>query len=410
MREIVTSADADWRCNHHQAMGLRAKALIAGVLAVSLAATAQTASAATLAQRLDSQFNAAGGNGSAIAYDLTTHRSLWEHHADTPRTPGSVEKLLTTSASLLSLGANHRFITSAVTTKPIDRRGILHGNLFIVGGGDPTVGAQRITDLAKAARHAGLKRVTGFVLGDDGFFDGIRGVPAQGPGVDPYLEGSLGALVYDRYASATTAAIHFTESLRRAGVAVPGGHTRAGSAPRSLPRLARVGSPPISALIAHTLTYSDSYMAEMLMKGIGAERGGRGSTAAGLVVARARLAKLDVHSQMVDGSGLSYANSITPRNLVHLLRGLSNRPEFFSSLAIAGRSGTLWNRMRSGPAAGRCRAKTGTLTRISVLAGYCPAANGEMVAFALMMSGVDISNARFHQDQVATIIAGWHRP
>ena len=79
--------------------------------------------------------------------------------------------------------------------------------------------------------------------------------------------------------------------------------------------------------------------------------------------------------------------------------------EFAASLPIAGRTGTLHDRMRRNAARDNCRAKTGTLSNVSALAGYCEARDGGRVAFAFLMNGVWPSSARRLQDRMAGALA-----
>ena len=120
-------------------------------------------------------------------------------------------------------------------------------------------------------------------------------------------------------------------------------------------------------------------------------------------------ASLGARAAVVDGSGLSRANRIAPREVVDLLGTLHRDPgvgpAFEASLAVAGRTGTLARRMRGTPAAGACRAKTGTIDGISTLAGYCLRTGGIPVAFAVMMSGVRLDHARAAQDRLVAELA-----
>ena len=79
---------------------------------------------------------------------------------------------------------------------------------------------------------------------------------------------------------------------------------------------------------------------------------------------------------------------------------------FFDSLSIAGRDGTLRPRMRGGPARGRCRGKTGTLSGVSAVSGYCRARSGETYVFSILMNGVNPFGARALQDRMLQAIAG----
>ena len=150
---------------------------------------------------------------------------------------------------------------------------------------------------------------------------------------------------------------------------------------------------------------SDNFMAEMLIKVLGAQFGDRGSTAAGTGVIAEELAVLGIEPSVVDGSGLSRADRTSPRDVVTLLSEHDADAAFTGSLAVAGRTGTIASRMRGTSAQDRCRAKTGTLHDVSALAGYCTTAGGNQVAFAFLMNYVSPWNARVLQDRMAVALA-----
>ena len=115
-------------------------------------------------------------------------------------------------------------------------------------------------------------------------------------------------------------------------------------------------------------------MAETLLKALGADFGGAGTSAAGAAVALSDAAEYGAAPTIVDGSGLSRQNRTTPRDVVDLLVGMDAgelAEPMLISLSVAGESGTLAERMRGTAAQGRCRAKTGTLNGVSNLAGIC---------------------------------------
>lgn len=379
-----------------------------------------------LAVRLERQFVAPGGVGSAIAVDLKSGEVVWQHQPDAARIPASVNKLFTTAAVLLDLGPNRRLRTLAMAptsaaaaatdggTAPgndaaalIDFQGNLKGSLFIKGGGDPTLGPTGIGELATAVRAAGVKAIPGKVVGDDGLFDRIRGIPALG-GVDPYQGGLLSGLAYDHEGSAQGAATALTLALRRVGVKVPKGHTGTGTAPVAATTLASHDSAPISTLIRLTNQPSDNFYAEMLTKVHGAIKLSLGTTASGLKAAASALARLGVRPTRVDGSGLSRGNRTSARTVERLLAALAANKAFVDSLAVAGKSGTLASRMGGTPAAGRCRGKTGTLSNVIGLAGFCTTQQGRTIAFAMLMNSLDsVSAARHSQDQIVKALATW---
>jgi PBP4 family serine-type D-alanyl-D-alanine carboxypeptidase len=157
-------------------------------------------------------------------------------------------------------------------------------------------------------------------------------------------------------------------------------------------------------------TESDNFYAELLLKLLGAEEAGRGTTAAGAAVVRRELVERGVPMagvRIVDGSGLSRLDRVTGRMLASLLVSARDDPAvskaFVASLAVAGVSGTLEDRLTRPPARGRVRAKTGTTSAASALSGYA----GGAYVFALVMNGnpVDTDAARTAQDRVARLLA-----
>lgn len=406
--------------------GFRAISAITAGLAAALGALAsppEPAGAASWASRIEAQFKAAKGTGSGIAVNLKTGEVIWQHDPDTLMIPASVNKLFTTAAFLLDTGPQTTLATRAVVPSApaapaadggvapsdglaglISSSGTLLTNVYIKGGGDPSLGPAGITQLAAAVRRAGIKSIPGKVIGDDSFFDRIRGVPALG-GIDPYQGGLLGGLAYDHTGSAKAAASAFTLALRQAGVLVPKGHTITGTAPLAFRELARHDSAPVSTLIKWTNLPSDNFYAEMLTKAHGAIKRKQGSTDSGLKAAEAVLANLGVRPVRVDGSGLSRRNSTSARTVHKLLNAMASNRVFVDSLPTAGVSGTLATRLRGTSAQGRCHAKTGTLSNMSALAGYCFTTKGATVSFALLMNYVKPANARHRQDQIVKALA-----
>jgi D-alanyl-D-alanine carboxypeptidase/D-alanyl-D-alanine-endopeptidase (penicillin-binding protein 4) len=172
--------------------------------------------------------------------------------------------------------------------------------------------------------------------------------------------------------------------------------------------LASHDSAPISTLIRLTNQPSDNFYAEMLTKVHGAIKLSLGTTASGLKAAASALARLGVRPTRVDGSGLSRGNRTSARTVERLLAALAANKAFVDSLAVAGKSGTLASRMGGTPAAGRCRGKTGTLSNVIGLAGFCTTQQGRTIAFAMLMNSLDsVSAARHSQDQIVKALATW---
>lgn len=362
----------------------------------------------SLVQRL----RQAGGQTGAYVVDLSTGQPLFASSANVPRLPASVEKLYTTSTALLRFGPSGTLTTSLLGQGTLSPQGAWNGTLYLRGGGDPTFGStsfdqysygtgatlQRL--VANLKRQTGIKTVSGRVLGDESYFDSLRGTPASGFSYSFWVEGSLSALVYNRGVlnqgathvahPAAYAAQQLVSALRAGHVGVARAATvGSGITPAGTRVLATVPSPPVSKLIALTNTPSDNFFAEMLLKGLGARFGGRGSTAAGVSVVRSELAgQFGLTPVFNDGSGLSRSDFTSPHQVVTLLSKMAANPYFVDSLAVAGETGTLQEEMQGTTAQGRCQAKTGTLSDVASLAGYCQALNGHTLAFAFMMNSL----------------------
>ena len=360
------------------------------------------------------EFRAAGGLSGAYARELSASGSGTELIAvreDRPRIPASVDKLFVTATALLRFGATGALSTRAVSDAEIEQDGTLAGDIWLVGGGDPGLDEGDLRLLAAAVRAAGVRRVTGAVLGDDSAFDRRRGGPRTGYAPDSDLGGRLGALVLRRgYQTdpASYVARRFRSHLRNARIAV-GGAATVGKAPEGAAELGTVGSAPIGDLIRQINVPSDNFAADMLLKALGSQYGPAGTTSGGAAVVRDTLDDFGVRPRIADGSGLSRANRTSPRQVVRLLErmeGQDTGATWRRSLAVPGRSGTVRRRMRR-TGASRCGVKTGTIRGVSNLAGVCTTAGGQTVGFAWLMAGISVYGARRIQDRMTAIVAGY---
>ena len=342
-------------------------------------------------------------------------------------------KLFTTATALSRFGVDERIATRVFAVGRLDGLGTLHGSLYLKGGGDPALGSPAFYDafmgglgtnlftLTKRIRAAGIRRVEGRLFADDTVFDRLRGVADSDYRTSPYI-GPLSGLSFNsgyRDSSARhfatdpgrVAATKLARSLRAHGVAVK---TRValGETPESAALLvAVVRSPRMGRLVNATDVYSNNFFAEMLLKNVGAHFGGGGSTAAGAAEVErfARAHGSAVHA--VDGSGLTVTNRASPAEIGRLLQSMREEDvggDFVRALAVAGREGTVADRMRGSAAQGRCRTKTGTLIGVSNLSGYCFNRSGKVMVFSMLMSGVsNLYRAHLQQDRMAALIAGY---
>jgi D-alanyl-D-alanine carboxypeptidase/D-alanyl-D-alanine-endopeptidase (penicillin-binding protein 4) len=360
-----------------------------------------------------------------------------DHRGEEALVPASTLKVLTAAAALEVLGADHRFVTTAAADAEPDAAGTLSGDLVLVGGGDPVLSTPEyeaylrstprhrddpvtaLAALADALVARGLRRVEGSVLGDDSRHESLRYLPVWEP--DYRDDGNiayLSALTVDdanadfpgRAAAdepATHAASELASLLRARGVTITGGVGRTGTAERV--ELARVESAPLADIAAALIRSSDNQTGELLVRELGVATARDGSTAAGLSAVTAALERLGVPldgARIVDGSGLSRHNRVSCHTLLAGV-ALGARPGFEalrSGLAVAGRTGTLAERMTAAPAAGRVRAKTGTLDGVTGLVGVVDGTHP--LSFAMLAQG-EFTEDRGEaiQAQVAAILA-----
>ena len=201
------------------------------------------------------------------------------------------------------------------------------------------------------------------------------------------------------------AAALFTGLLVARGVDVAGSPV-SGAAPRGAAEIAAIDSPPVGDLVHAMLRDSDNGTAELLLKELGVQRLGNGSTAAGIRVVRELLERDGIPFDGVtiaDASGLSDAARLTCRAVTALLAGRS--ADLAGRLAVAGHDGTLARRFLGTPVAGRLRAKTGSLDGYAALAGYADNTSGMTVAFAYLVNGLPHgASARALQDALAAVL------
>ena len=404
------------------------------LLAIALFALAPTATAAAqedrelLVKRLSAQMRFAGGWSGAYVANLTDGTPLfrWRHHNS--RILASNTKLFTTAAALARFGTEGTLATTVLGDGELDLEGVYHGNLYLRGGGDPTFGSRRFTqksygggatvqDLASLLEDVGITRVTGRVYGDESIFDSLRGGPDSGFGVSVWV-GPLSALSYNRGLFTeggrgfqanppAFAAARLDDALETRGIRVRL-KPRVAVTPAEAVLLATVPSPPMERIVRITNKPSDNFFAETLLKDLAHQAGGTGTTTRGARIAGGFARRLGAGARLVDGSGLARGNRASPFRIVRLLTAMSARDEFISfrdSLPVAGRDGTLYDRMRRGPARGRCQAKTGTLSNVSSLSGYCDARSGDTYVFSILMNGVYPLGARRLQDRMLQAIA-----
>jgi D-alanyl-D-alanine carboxypeptidase/D-alanyl-D-alanine-endopeptidase (penicillin-binding protein 4) len=337
-------------------------------------------------------------------------RLRYSHLGAVPRIPASNEKLLLSMALLDRFGARSR-IPTAAEARGRTRHGVVSGDLWLVGRGDPEVDDATIERLAREILATGVTRVEGSVAGDRSTFRRERRAPGWHPIALRFVSIPT-ALTFDSNAGPRgfvfdperEAAMALTTDLRALGVEVLGA-PRAGAAPARLRPVAQVRSAPLVRILRRENVASVNLDAEVLGKRLGAAASGlRGSIARGARAIEAWAASGGVELEAHDASGLSYANRVTTDDMVRLLSISEREPwgaALRSTLPAAG-TGTLAGRLSGLDV----RAKTGTLIQdVSALSGWVRTAGGRWAAFSILSRGMPKARAVSLEDAVVRFIA-----
>lgn len=430
-------------------------AAVVGAVAAALAAGEDPAdavpqpdsSAPAWQQRLTTEFSAALQSSEAPDdMCMSLYRNdepIFEHEPHMPLLPASLMKLATVTAALSELGANATFTTRVVADASklaAASDGVLQGDLYLIGGGDPVLAtpgyinriadARPYTDASELADRvmaeldaAGIDTIDGAIVGDGSWFaDGERtytdqfppGATSETPAVwkESYLSGNFvgvlsGLIINDGYSPYTVdrrshtrsvdpvqaAASDFDDLLEERGLVIRH-RPRSGSAPAATDStaLGRIVSPTIAEMLVRILRYSENTPAEVLFKQIGRHRGDS-SRAGSAAAATAALGKLLGTAAdeivLVDGSGLSVHNRMSCEAAVRLLLLAGSDSRFATSLSIAGRTPTLQSCGPRSPGNGQGPANTvfakgGQLNDSSAIAGVSTAPNGDVLTFAMI--------------------------
>jgi D-alanyl-D-alanine carboxypeptidase/D-alanyl-D-alanine-endopeptidase (penicillin-binding protein 4) len=361
--------------------------------------------------------------------DVAVGASVWiegygevlAHDADRALLPASNQKLLTALAAWMTLPADGVFVTEVRAVGTTDA-GTVHGDLALVGGGDPTLtrtGPHSLDALAAQVRDAGITRVTGDVVADESRQERARSAEGWQDWQIPTYAGPLSALTVDdnRYRTDAAYLDHpeignaeaFAAALRVHGVNVDGGVV-SGSAP-AMPVVAVLHSRPFPELVAEMLLRSDNEIAEMLTREMGLRVFGQGSTAAGIEVAELALEAglgVELTGASGDGSGLSRADFRSARELRAILHAALESDwaaQLDEALPVAARSGTLAGRFHGTAAAGNLRAKTGSIIGGRALTGHLTTAGGREVVFSIVVNGEGSPAAQHAIDALVVTLA-----
>ena len=346
-----------------------------------------------------------------VIYEKNSHKL---HH------PASTTKLFTAATALAKLGSDYRFETTLYADTIV--KGAVVGNIYLKGRADPVLQPQDIVKLADDLFQMGVTSIQDNIVVDDTYLDAIW----EGPGWmwddRPLWISALSIREVEPDANKMSRALACGHLLKTAllekGVNIMG-DVVPGTVPSDAYSVAKHLSPPLADILKLMNKPSDNWTAELLFKTIGAEVIGEpGTWKKGRDVVAGFLEEImdepPTH-RFVDGSGLSRYNllnaELLTKLLVYMYHNFEMMPEFLSSFPIAGVDGTLKTRMQGVSAEKILRAKTGTLSGVSALAGYTVTADDEVFAFGILISHYvgPARSARDFQDKIGNYLTGFSR-
>ena len=397
---------------------------------------------AGVAAAVDGPFTAPGlgGRVAVSILDAATGKAVYRKGGAVAVLPASTLKIVTAVTVLTVLPADATLRTAVVTSGSVEG-GVLAGDLVLVGGGDTTLSSvetagypapSRMSALVDAVRRRGITAVTGGIVVDGSAYSGPLLEPSWKP---TYVtEGSVApvtALMVDagrarpgatRGARSSNpdllAGRRFSALLATRGVTVRGGVTRGRATPGAA-AIGEVHSARLPALVERMLLRSDNDLAEALLRRAAVTQGLPASFAGSAELVRRTLVRLghDITGLVVrDGSGLARADRLSTNLLAGLLRlatdpAQPNLRPVLAGLPVAGFNGTLGRRYRDAStraAAGRVRAKTGTLNNVTTLAGMVVTESGQLLVFAASADQVptaDVTGASRLLDRAVAAVA-----
>ena len=324
-----------------------------------------------------------------------TGEVIYEKNAHKLHHPASTTKLFTAATALAKLGADYRFETTLYVDAAADAENI--GNAYLKGRADPVLQRDDLMKLGDTLLQTGVKSLQGNIVIDETYLDRVP----EGPGWmwddRPLIVSALSIREIEPDTNTWSRGLacgHLLKSLFiEKGISVTG-EVISGKVPSDAQVVAKHLSPPLADIIKLMNKPSDNWIAELLFKTIGAEIIGKpGTWKKGRQVVSEYLSEImdePPGHRFVDGSGLSRYNLLNAELLTDLLlymyQNFELMPEYLSSLPIAGVDGTLRNRMQGVSAEKTLRAKTGTLSGVSALAGYTITADDEVLAFGILIS------------------------
>jgi serine-type D-Ala-D-Ala carboxypeptidase/endopeptidase (penicillin-binding protein 4) len=356
---------------------------------------------------------------SATKYDL-----LYEYQSDKKMIPASISKVVTSAIALQYLGAGYEFKTVLYTDDMNISDGVINGNLYIKGYGDPEFNTTDLFTIIKIFYSKNITEITGNIIYDDSYLDD------QYFGLANYYSGDtklqywpfVNSLSFNKNASRVNPSVEIanylqteftSKNIKLDGIIIPG------NTPESCKEIAKV-THGISEVLANMNKPSDNHSAITIFKVVGAVFNKPPGT-----LRKGTDAVIDLFSnigisrseyEFLEGSGLTRFNFATSNVYIQLLKYLFDNEKifdmFYKSLPTAGVDGTLKKRMIGTEAEQNVHAKTGSINGVSTLTGYAISRDNELLIFYIGMNGFNGGNwtpYRDKQDRICEILCQFSR-
>lgn len=338
-----------------------------------------------------------------MVYDLTGDSVLYAHNHRQILRPASTIKLLTCITALDKFGGDYKYLTKIYYTDSIQGH-TLQGDLYCRGGFDPTFNGKMMDKLVASITSLGIDTIVGNIYADVSFKDDKQFGSGWCWDDDNYI---LTPLIYNRTGNFMKA---FVTKLTAKNIVF--NHNVSNAKTPSQAILIDSIATPIGRVLDRMLKESDNLYAESMLYQLAATVRENASAQDGIVLLKNLLDTLGIDAStynLADGSGLSLYNYLTAEIECQLLKFAYHKPEIYNylypALPVTGRDGTMRRRMKGTNAANNVHAKTGTLKGIATLAGYCTAANGNKLCFAIFNQGVmKTKEAKYFQNRICQIL------
>ena len=332
-------------------------------------------------------------------YDLTADSVIYQYNERQQMRPASTMKMINAVTTLDKLGGNYQFRTRLYYTGKVDSC-VLRGNLYCKGGMDPAFNIDDLNAFVESVKRLGVDTIRGNICADLSMKDGDRWGEGwcwddDNPSLSPLLVGKK-----DRFMS------RFLQELRNARIVLIGDTLRSTTPTGAREICTRAHT--IDQILDRMMKNSDNLYAESMFYQLAASAGGKATAKTGRAMVNRLIQKMGMNPgnyYIADGSGLSLYNYVSAELEVAFLRYAYRNTNIYNhllpSMPIAGVDGTLDNRMRTGFAHGNVKAKTGTVTGVSALAGYLTAANSHRLCFSIINQGQrKAKTIRPYQDRI----------